>query len=167
MKFVQGVPTLGAPPQGAYYWPSKDTDSMKLIWKEPTPRYPYGFHVLASRYHPIGDFDTPELPNLPKESLRIYKTKSGFRIFFTGRYNVEMEPMLKELDAMGGDQTYSRVSFLRGYYAVRVQPKRLVDQPVAVARFLRQEGTPLPAWNEFIARHDELTNAVNSSVPLA
>lgn len=145
--------------QRFYVWPDGDTSYMKLVWKHPTPKYPDGFHVLGSRYHPVGDFDRPDIL-LPGESLRIYETRNGFRVFFTGRYNVDRDAMFDELDAMGGDRLYSKYARRRRYYAMRVEPKRLpAPVPFAIARFVRQTGTPLPEWERLIARHDELTNA--------
>ena len=73
-----------------YVWPESDQSYMKLIWKYPTQKYPGGFHVLGSRYHPVGDFDRPDI-RLPNEPLRIYETQHGFRVFFTGRYDVDLD----------------------------------------------------------------------------
>lgn len=142
-----------------FVWPESDTSYMKLIWKFPTKKYRSGFHILGSRYHPVGDFDTPDVV-LPGESLRIYETRHGFRVFFTGRYNVDLDSMFDELDAMGGDPLYSKFARQRRYYAMRVEPKELpVPNPHAITRFVEQTGKPLPEWEMLIDYHDKLTNA--------
>lgn len=142
-----------------YVWPEDDTSYMKLIWKHPTAKYPSGFHVLGSRYHPVGDFDRPDIM-LPRESVRIYETRNGFRVFFTGRYNVPLDPMFDELDQMGGDRLYSKYARKRRYFAMRVEPKsRPTGYPFAVARLVDQVGAPLPEWEELISYHDQLVNA--------
>lgn len=143
-----------------FVWPESDNSYMKVVWKYPTKKYASGFHVLGSRYHPVGDFDRPDV-QLPDESLRIYETRNGFRVFFTGRYNVPFNPMLDELDALGGDRMYSRFARQRRYYASRLDPKELpAPEPWSVTRFVQQIGTPLPEWSDFIAFHDERTNAL-------
>lgn len=142
-----------------YVWPEDDTSYMKMIWKHPTKKYPSGFHILGSRYHPIGDFDRPDVL-LPRESLRIYETRNGFRVFFTGRYNVSLDAMFDELDEMGGDPLYSKFARQRRYFASRVEPKELpAPEPWSVTRLVEQTGEPLPEWVKFIERHDRLTNA--------
>lgn len=142
-----------------YIWPDGDTTYMKMIWKHPTKKYPSGFHILGSRYHPIGDFDRPDVL-LPRESLRIYETRNGFRVFFTGRYNVDLDSMFDELDSMGGDPLYSKFARQRRYFASRVEPKELpAPEPWSVTRLVEQTGEPLPEWIKFIEKHDQLTNA--------
>jgi hypothetical protein len=140
-------------------WPDSDESYMKIIRKSPTKQHPYGFHVLGTRYHPIGDFDTPEAI-LPNEPLRIYQTKNGFRVFFTGRYDVDRDAMFDELDAMGGDMLYSKFGKSRRYFASRIEPKTL-DAPRnhAVTKLLSEIGTPLPQWRQLIEYHDSVTNA--------
>lgn len=142
-----------------YVWPDEDTSYMKMIWKHPTKKYPSGFHILGSRYHPVGDFDRPDIL-LPSESLRIYETRNGFRVFFTGRYNVNLDSMFNELDAMGGDPLYSKFARQRKYFAMRVEPKSLpAPTPFSIARFVEQTGSPLPEWERLIDYHDQLVNA--------
>lgn len=143
-----------------YVWPESDTSYMKLVWKQPTKKYPSGFHVLGSRYHPVGDFDRSDI-RLPNESVRVYETRHGFRVFFTGRYNPDLDAMFDELDALGGDPLYSKYARRRRYYASRVEPKELpCPSPWSVCRLLEQVGTPLPEWEKFIEFHDQRTNAL-------
>lgn len=142
-----------------FVWPDEDTSYMKLIWKFPTKKYKSGFHILGSRYHPVGDFDRPDVL-LPDESLRIYETRNGFRVFFTGRYNVDLNSFFDEVDAMGGDPLYSRFARQRKYFAMRLEPKELpVPEPHAVTRFIEQTAPPLPEWQKLIDFHDQITNA--------
>lgn len=148
-----------APMQKFFIWPESDTSYMKIIWKGPTDKYPYGFNVLGSRYHPIGDFDSPTA-RLPDEPLRIYQTQNGFRVFFTGRYDVDRDSMFDELDVMGGDILYSRFGKKRGYYSSRLQPKNPpAPENYAVTRFLSETGPALPQWQQLIEYHDFVTNA--------
>ena len=148
-----------SPLQKFFIWPESDTSYMKIIWKGPTDKYPHGFHVLGSRYHPIGDFDSPNA-RLPDEPLRIYQTRNGFRVFFIGRYDVDRDSMFDELDAMGGDRLYSRFGKKRGYYSSRIEPKDLpAPQNYSVARFLFESGTAVPQWQQLIEYHDFVTNA--------
>jgi len=143
-----------------FVWPEADTSYMKLIWKYPSPKYPSGFHVLASRYHPIGDFDRPDI-RLPDEPLRVYKTRNGFRVFFTGRHNPDLNTMFDELDFLGGDALYSKYARIRRYYAARIGPKEMpCPYPWAVCRLVGQTGKPLPEWERLIRFHDEKTNAL-------
>lgn len=152
------VDTFSGDP-GFYVWPEEDTSYMKVVWKHPTKKYPHGFHVLGSRYHPVGDFDRPDIL-LPSESLRIYETRNGFRVFFTGRYNVDRDSMFDELDRMGGDKLYSKYARRRRYFAMRIEPKSYpAPTPFAVARFVEQTGTPLPEWERLIEYHDSAVNA--------
>ena len=150
---------MAHPEQKFFTWPDEDTSYMKMIWKSPTRKYPHGFHVLGSRYHPIGDFDSPNAL-LPNEPMRIYQTKNGFRVFFTGRYNVNRDAMFEELDAMGGDKLYSKLARTRRYFASRVEPKNLpAPDNYSVTRFLEETGPARPEWKDFIEYHDQLTNA--------
>lgn len=149
-----------------FVWPESDTSYMKMIWKFPTRKYPSGFHILGSRYHPVGDFDRPDV-SLPDESLRIYETRHGYRVFFTGRYNVNLDSMFDELDAMGGDPLYSKFARQRRYFAMRVEPKdQPAPSPFAIARLVEQTGEPLPEWKRMIEYHDALVNAFDSSAVL-
>jgi hypothetical protein len=143
-----------------FIWPDEDTAYMKLIWRYPSKKYPSGFHVLGSRYHPVGDFDRPDVL-LPRESLRIYETRNGFRVFFTGRFNTNLDSMFDELDQLGGDPLYSKYARQRRYYACRVDPKtNPAPDPWSVCRLVEQVGEPLPEWREFIEFHDAQTNAL-------
>ena len=140
-------------------WPDEDTSYMKIIWKNPTENHPYGFHVLGTRYHPIGDFDSPDAI-LPNEPLRIYQTRNGFRVFFTGRYNVDRDAMFDELIGMGGDERYSKFGKNRRYFASRIEPKNFpTPENYAVARFVSESFQALPEWKELIEYHDAMTNA--------
>jgi len=142
-----------------YIWPDEDTSYVKLIWKYPTPKYPHGFHILGTRYHPIGDFDRDDI-SLPDEPMRIYKTMNGWRVFFTGRHNVDVNTMFDELDTLGGDPLYSKYARKRRYFAVRVEPKMVpTPSPSSVALLMGENGKPLPEWEKFIAMHDEMVNA--------
>jgi len=144
-----------------YVWPEEDHSYMKVVWKHPTKKYPYGFRILGSRFHPVGDFDRPDIM-LPGESLRIYETRNGFRVFFTGRYNVDRDAMFDELDAMGGDPWYSKFARQRRYFAMRIEPTMLpVPTPFAIARLVGQAGTPLPEWERLIEYHDQAVNALD------
>mgnify|MGYP006274870187 CR=1 FL=1 len=145
---------------GYFVWPDDDTSYMKMVFRYPDERYPAGFHVLGSRYHPVGDFDDPGV-KLPKESLRIYKTAHGWRVFFTDRYNVNVSSMFDELDSLGGDKLYSRYGRRKKYFAMRVDPK--VPTPPknwAVTKLIEQVGTPRPEWQSLISEHDRLTRAL-------
>jgi hypothetical protein len=145
--------------QKFFVWPDNDYSYMKMIWKQPTRKYPDGFHVLGSRFHPIGDFDNPNVM-LPDEPMRIYKTQKGFRVFFTGRYDVDRNAMFDELDAMGGDKLYSKFARFRRYFASRVEPKSLpAPDGYAVTQFLEETGSARPEWKDLIETHDRLTNA--------
>lgn len=147
-------------------WPADDTAYMKLIYKLPTPKYPNGFHLLGSRIHPVGDFDT-DTARLPDEPLRIYKTAHGYRVFFTGRYNPDLDSMCDELLEMGGDPQYSKFVKMRGYYGCRVDPKTQSNSDgIAVTRFLSETAPALPEWSEFIQTHDRMTNAFDLSAIL-
>ena len=149
-----------------YTWPKSDTSYMKVIRKLPNERYPKGFHLMGSRYHPIGDFDEPGVL-LPAESLRIYKTIHGYRVFFTNRYNVDIDSMFDELDALGGDPLYSKYGRRRGYFACRIEPKSEVyGDRYAIAHLLEQTGKPLPEWAHFIKMHDQACNATELDAPL-
>ena len=150
---------ISEPSQKFFIWPEPDNSYMKVIWKSPTQKYPHGFNVLGSRYHPIGDFDSTTAV-LPNEPLRIYKTQKGFRVFFTGRYDVDRDSMFDELDARGGDRLYSRFGKTRGYFSSRLQPKSLpTPSNYAVARFLYDTGEARPEWKQLIEYHDSVTNA--------
>jgi hypothetical protein len=143
-----------------FVWPDEDTSYVKLILKQPTKKYPAGFHLLGTRYHPIGDFDREDV-KLPNEPMRIYKTRNGFRVFFTGRYDVNLDSMFDELDAMGGDPLYSKYARMRRYYACRIEPK-FPPAPTnfSITRLVAETGPCLPEWREFIKIHDEATNAL-------
>lgn len=143
-----------------YVWPEDDTSYMKLIWKHPTKKYPSGFHILGSRYHPVGDFDRPDI-RLPDEPMRIYQTRHGYRVFFTGRYNTNINSMFDELDALGGDPLYSKFARQRRYFACRIEPKEMpAPEPWSICRLVGENGGPLPEWEKFIAYHDQATNAL-------
>jgi hypothetical protein len=147
------------PEQKFFTWPDEDTSYMKMIWKSPTLKYPSGFHVLGTRYHPIGDFDHPDVM-LPDEPMRIYQTRNGYRVFFTGRYDVDRDAMFQELDAMGGDRLYSKLARTRRYFASRVEPKQLpAPDNYAITRLVAETGPARSEWREFIDYHDQLTNA--------
>lgn len=152
--------------QKFFVWPDEDTAYMKMIWKYPTKKYPQGFHILGSRYHPVGDFDRDDIM-MPNEPMRIYKTRNGFRVFFTGRYNVNMDSMFDELDDLGGDPLYSKYARVRRYYACRVEPKFLpVPENFSVTRLIGKTGSCLQEWERFIETHDELTNALSTDTVL-
>jgi len=147
------------PKQKFFVWPEDDTSYMKMVWKSPTPKYPYGFHVLGSRYHPIGDFDHPNAM-LPDEPMRIYQTRHGYRVFFTGRYDVDRDSMFDELVAMGGDRLYSKLGRTRRYFTARVEPKELpAPNHYAIVRLLVETAPARPEWKDYIEYHDQLTNA--------
>lgn len=142
-----------------FVWPDDDYSYVKLIWKHPTPKYPQGFHVLGTRFHPIGDFDREDV-RLPDEPLRIYKTLNGWRVFFTGRYNVDVNSMFDELDALGGDPLYSKYARMRKYFAMRIEPKVVPTPfPGSIAKLVEAQGTPHPEWERLIEIHDQLVNA--------
>jgi hypothetical protein len=149
-----------------FIWPDEDTSYVKLIWKHPTRKYPSGFHIFGTRYHPIGDFDREDV-RLPDEPMRIYETRNGFRVFFTGRYNVNLNSMFDELDAMGGDPLYSKYARMRKYYACRIEPKsRPAPAHFSIARLLNETGPCLPEWRKFIEMHDQATNALATHTEL-
>lgn len=151
---------------GYFVWPDGDTSYMKMVFRFPSEQYPHGFHVLGSRYHPVGDFDDPGV-TLPAESLRIYKTAHGWRVFFTDRYDVNVGSMFDELDAMGGDKLYSRYGRRKKYFAMRVEPKTRPAPPNwAVTSLLEQTGRIRPEWARLIAEHDTRTRALERGTVL-
>ena len=143
-----------------FVWPDEDTSYVKLIWKHPTEKYPAGFHLLGTKYHPVGDFDREDV-KLPNEPMRIYKTRNGFRVFFTSRHDVNVNSMFDELVALGGDKMYSKYGKMRKYYACRIEPKfPPVPTNFSIARLVAETGPCLPEWREFVKIHDEATNAL-------
>lgn len=150
----------GGPDKSKYYvWPDDDFTYVKMIRKHGTNKYPHGFRILGTRFHPVGDFDRDDV-RLPDEPLRIYKTMHGWRVFFTGRYNVDLDRTLDEFDSMGGDPVYSEYARLRKYFAMRIDPKVIpAPYPSAVARFVGETGEPRPEWMKLISMHDRLVNA--------
>jgi hypothetical protein len=146
-----------------FVWPDEDTSYVKLIYKHPTKKYPFGFRIFGTKYHPIGDFDSQDI-RLPNESMRIYQTLNGYRVFFTDRFNVDINSMFDELDAMGGDPSYSKYARIRKYYACRIEPKTQNPPPnFSVARLIDVTGPSLPEWERFIEMHDQACNALDMS----
>ena len=137
-----------------HVWDPGDSSYMKMIYARRADGT--GFRVLASRFHPIGDFDSPGSSLPPGEPARIYKTSKGFRVFFTGRHGEPPGGFLESLIPHGLDPLYAKICRDRGYYAVRVDPK--VPDPTggsgAVATLLAQSGRILPEWGELISNHD-------------
>lgn len=141
----------------AYVWEPSDSDYFKIILKEKPPHT--RFRLIGTRQHPVGDFDG-ELVSLPDEPVRVYRTRNGNRVFFTGRYGEPPGDFLQSLVAHGCDPLYANICRERGFYAMRVDPK---EPPpglgYAVTRFVGQWGGVLPAWEKLIAVHDSMTHA--------
>jgi len=149
-----------------FVWPEHDRSYMKTIFRHPSTQYPHGFHVLGSRFHPIGDFDNPGV-HLPAEPLRIYRTAHGWRVFFIGRHDVNVDDMFDELDALGGDPLYSRYGRKKRYFAMRVDPKTHPVPPNwAVTSLVEQTGPLRPEWERLVSRHDALTRALEKNTVL-
>jgi hypothetical protein len=148
-----------------YIWPEDDYSSYKILDRKPD-KYWGGFAILGTRFHPIGDFDTDEFV-VPDEPCRIYQTRKGYRIFFTGRYAPDLDLMLDELIERGGDPLYSKYCRKKRYYAARLDPKyeSLTGNP-CVTRLVMAQGTPLEPWNEIISLHDDWTGALRSGCEL-
>lgn len=147
-----------------YVWPSDDDAYMKMIRK--TRPDGFQFRILGSRFHPIGDFDSPNA-TLPDEPARVYQTANGLRVFFVGRYGEPPGSFLEELVSYGGDPTYARICRARGYYACRVDPKTpTFGEDYAVTRLLGQTGEARPEWAKFIEHHDDITNALATHATL-
>ena len=153
-----------------YIWPDEDKSYYKLIWRYPCERYD-GFHVLGTRYHPIGDFDGEEFPHLPDEPARVYRTRKGFRVMYVGRITDsrdELMRMFDVMDEMGGDKLYTKYARKRGYYAARLEPKYPSPKVVnSVARLIFQQGDTHPQWEKLIQIHDSWTHPFDLNSVLA
>jgi len=142
-------------------WDDSDDSYMKLLFKEPTAKYPNGLYILGANRFPIGDFDNLDIPPID-EPARIYETAHGYRVFFTGRYNPNLPTMCDDLVSMGGDPQYSRFVKMRNYYACRVSPKSLTPKEGdSVARLVLETSPGLSEWDRFIQYHDGLVGAQN------
>ena len=150
-----------------YVWPDEDSSFYKIIHK-PAGKMWGAFDVIGSKIHPMGDFDNGIVPNL-NEPHRVYQTRKGYRVFYTGRYNPPFLPTLHEMWDQGADKSYLKNAKYRKYYAARVSPKYtddLVNNPgssYSIVKLVYDTGEAHPGWTDFIAAHDELTNATGQS----
>ena len=153
-----------------YIWPDEDRSYYKLIWRYPCERYD-GFHVLGSRFHPFGDFDGEEFPHLPDESVRVYRTRGGYRVLYTDRITDtrdKMMSMFDTLDELGGDKLYTKYARKRGYFAARLEPKYPSPKVRnSVARLVFHQGEPLPQWEKIIELHDSWVHPFDINSVLA
>lgn len=146
-----------------YVWPEGDTTPYRIIQK-PVGRAWGAFKILGSQIFPVGDFDNGR-PNL-REPNRAYQTSKGWRIFYTGRVNPNLDAMLETMVNDGCDTMYADIAKRRRYYASRIEPKYAdptLGESSAVTRFVEEQGTRNSAWDEFIAIHDEWTGAHNNA----
>lgn len=153
-----------------FIWPDEDRSRYKLIWRYPCERYD-GFHVLGTRFHPIGDFDGEDPPPVPNEPYRLYRTRGGYRVLYTGRVTLDRKNMMETfdiLDEMGGDKLYTKYARKRGYFAARLEPKYPSPKVVnSVARLVAYEGTPHPEWEDIIRLHDSWVHPYDRHAVLA
>ena len=151
---------IGGP--NSFVWPAGDNDYMKIILKEKPNGH--SFRLIGTRLHPIGDFDDGHGMTLPDEPARIYRTRNGHRVFFTGRHGEPPGEFLGNLVAHGCDPRYAEICRKRGFYAVRVDPKEPASDfaPFAVTRLLGQSGIILPEWQRLIAVHVAMTRALDA-----
>lgn len=115
---------------------------------------------LVAEDLPIGDFDQQDAPAY---APRLYRTRGGWRVFYTDRGRGAQGLLMQQLLLSGCDPRYILYVSLHGF-AVRVSPKQNVPMPWCVARLHHQHGNVHPDWDEFIAEHDRLTNALSSGV---
>jgi len=137
-------------------WQDGDDTPYRIVDK-------YPFKIVGSQLFPIADFDKGR-PNL-SEPNRVYQTTKGWRIFYTGRFNPNLDEMLETMLKDGCDPLYVRFAKRRRYYSSRIDPKIRPEQgsSYCVARFVKEHGTRNSAWDEFIAFFDERTGAHNGA----
>lgn len=123
--------------------------------------------VIITRTFPIGDFDY-ERPSIG-ESHRIYKTKRGWRVFYTSRISPDITEMRSVMKFDGADRDYVRGLAKAKYYTARLTPKTekrcedaVVGGDIGVAALVGESGKRLPEWSSFIELHDKITNALKS-----
>lgn len=151
----------------AYQWPPWDDSYMKLILKE--KQGGNSFRLIGTRLLPVGDFDGDgHAMSLPDEPARIYRTRNGYRVFFTGRYGEPPGQFLESLLPLGCDPMYVKICQKRGFYSMRVDPKEPVEPflPVSVTRLVAQFGIILPEWQRLISVHDGMTRALDAKTVL-
>lgn len=110
---------------------------------------------LVAQDLPIGDFDQPA-PPVP--APRLYRTRGGWRVFYTDRGRGPHGLLMHDLLLAGCDPRYIIYASMYGF-AVRVSPKADQPEPWCVARLEHQQGEIHPDWAEFIAEHDRLVRA--------
>lgn len=146
-------------------WEDGDPKEYKII-PNPNPNPKKIFNVLITKNLPIGDFDDEQLGH-PLDGYRLYKTKNGWRVFYTSIYTNKLFETLDFMESLGADSRYVKYSKERGFYVARVEPKNNKNNFVfAVTKFMHQHGKILPQWDECINIHDKLTKAF-SNLPLA
>ena len=141
-----------------------------MIWEDGDPKEykvtpnitpKYNFKILITKNLPIGDFDDGQLGH-PLEGYRIYKTKNGWRVFYTSIYTNKIFEILDLMESLGCDIRYVKYSKERGFYAARVEPKNNErEMEFSVARLISQHGKILPQWVECIEMHDKLNAALS------
>ena len=137
------------------YWQDGDATPYRIIDEYPRR----AFKIVGSQIFPIADFDKGR-PNLSEPS-RVYKTANGWRIFYTGRFNPNLDEMLQVMLSDGCDPLYVKFAKKRRYYSSRIEPKIRAERGLtsSVTRFVEEQGTRNSAWDEFIAFFDERTGA--------
>lgn len=104
---------------------------------------------------PIGDFDQPA-PPVP--APRLYRTRGGWRVFYTDRGRGSHGLLMHDLLLAGCDPRYVLHASMHGFTA-RVSPKTDHPEPWCVARLQHQQGEVHPDWADFITEHDRLVRA--------
>lgn len=109
----------------------------------------------------MGDFDFSRPPEF--NNTRTYRTRKGYRVFFTGLYNPDFKEMIAKLYALGCDHKYIKFLKRNLFYSSRIEPKMGIKKPLpknwGICQLVSETGTRLEPWNEFIDVHDYLTRA--------
>ena len=136
-----------------YVWPKGDKAPWRIIQK-PAGKAWGAFKILGTQMFPIGDFDEG-IPRL-NEPHRIYKTHKGYRVFYTGRVDPDLDAMLAVMKRNGADETYCDIASRRRYYAARIEPKypSAKNNDWAICQLVAEYGQRNTAWNEIINIHD-------------
>jgi len=110
---------------------------------------------LVAEDLPIGDFDQAA-PPFP--APRLYRTRHGWRVFYTDRGRGLHGRLMHDLLLAGCDPRYIIYASMHGF-AVRVSPKEDRPEPWCVARLVHQQGPAHSDWAEFVAEHDRRVRA--------
>lgn len=110
---------------------------------------------LVAEDLPIGDFDQAAPPS---HAPRLYRTRGGWRVFYTDRGRGPQGLIMHDLLLSGCDPRYILYVSLHGF-AVRVSPKFDRPEPWCVARLVHQRGPVHADWGQFIEEHDRLARA--------